>query len=499
MQQALNISADEALWFLLEQLEDPAAGLADTFVRDPLWQESVPHGLTRFGWDELKQWVASHYKVDGRWLRNAVRPDTLEPAEELHWLTVARSALRRQFPDVLVNPATAHNLALELHRQGLVDAHWLARLKARPPRHGVNILAHYRYPSGLQVAATNATDALELIGDVSMRDVPADLPMDLVGREGFLALHPHPITLSIIAPVPFAEDCYPRAGLPLRKGTYRIGYWYWELERVPHDWRAHESWLHELWAPTRFIGEALRRVMPMPVHDLLAGIPMPPVVTMPRSTFGLPDNRFLFLFIFDMCSMMQRKNPLAILEAFRRAFPQSESVALAIKVSRGFHDPAGLATLRDACQQAGAYLIDEVMSRGQMFALMNCCDAYVSLHRSEGFGLTLAEAMALGKPAIATGYSGNLDFMNEQNSLLVSSKRVPIRTAAHVYPIGCHWAEPSVDHAAELMRWLVDHPVEARVMADRGQQDVHKTLSLEAAGQRMAKRLDELRSSGKIP
>ena len=83
IQQALNLGADEALWFLLEQLEDPAAGLADTFLRDPLWQESVPHGLTRFGWDELKQWVAARYKVDGDWLRNAVRPDTLDPAEEL--------------------------------------------------------------------------------------------------------------------------------------------------------------------------------------------------------------------------------------------------------------------------------------------------------------------------------------------------------------------------------------------------------------------------------
>jgi glycosyltransferase involved in cell wall biosynthesis len=498
IQGTLKLGLDEGLWFLLERLEDPAGGLADTFVREPLWQEAVPHGLTRFGWDALKQWVATHYKVDGVWLRNAVRPDMLEPAEELHWLTIARSDLRRQFPDVLVNPATARTLAGELHRQRLVDANWLARLEANPPRQGVNVLAHFRYPSGLQVAARNTTRALELIGGVSKRDVPADLPMDLVGRDGFLGLHPYPVTLSMIAPVPFAEDSYPRAGLPFRKETYRIGYWYWELERVPRDWRAHESWLHELWAPTRFIAEALRQVMPMPVFDMLAGISMPPTVAMPRSVFGLPDDRFLFLFIFDMCSTLQRKNPLAVIDAFRRAFTPGDSAALAIKVSRGFHDPEGLATLREACEQSGSFLIDEVMSHEQMFGLMNCCDAYVSLHRSEGFGLTMAEAMALGKPVIATGYSGNLDFMNENNSLLVSSKRVPIRTAVHVYPVGCLWADPSVEQAADMMRWLVEHPAETRAMAERGRQDVHQTLSLEAAGQRMAHRLDELRRSGKI-
>ncbi len=498
VRKVLNLSADETFWFFLETLEDPTGGLGDTFLRQPLWQKRVPHGLTRFGWDDLKRWIKKFYKTDGDWLRNAVRPDTLEPAEELHWLTVARRDLRRRFPDVHSNPGTAADLAEELHRQGLVDDSWLERLTATPPRPGVNVLAHFRYPSGLQVAAANTSSALDLVGGVSRRDVPAGIPTDLPGREGFLGLHPHPVTLSMIAPLPLAEDCYPWAGLPMRRHTYRIGYWYWELEQVPRDWRRHRSWLHELWAPTRFIADAMRRVMPMPVFDMLAGIQMPPRVVLPRSTFGLPDDKFLFLFVFDMCSTIERKNPLAVIEAFRRAFTPRDPVALAIKVSRGSFNLAGQKALREACAQHGVVLIDELLSHEQLFGLMNCCDAYVSLHRSEGYGLTMAEAMALGKPVIATGYSGNLDFMTDHNSLLVSWKRVPLREAVHVYPMGCMWAEPSVDHAAELMRWLVDHPAEARALGERGQRDVCETLSLEAAGQRMAHRLDELVQQGRL-
>ncbi len=495
--QLLNVSADDVLWFFFATAQDPACGLADTFVRQPLWQQRVPHGLTRFGWDDLKAWVAKQYRVRGDWLARAERPDILSPTEELYWLTVARPEWRQRYPDVLTNPATALAFARQLYRQGEIDDAWLRRLEMSPLRLGVNLLAHFRYPSGLQVAAINTAEALELVGtDVSRRDVPTGIPTDLPGRSESLGLHPHAVTLALLAPEPLAADCYPRAGLAARPDSYRIGYWYWELEQVPRRWRRHRRWLHELWAPTRFIGDALRRAMPMPVIDMLAGMRMPPVIQTPRSTFGLPEDRFLFLFVFDMCSTFERKNPLAVIEAFRRAFTPRDPVALAIKVSRGYHDPGAQKTLREACEQQGVRLIDEVLSHEQLFGLINCCDAYVSLHRSEGYGLTMAEAMALGKPVIATGYSGNVDFMNENNSLLVGYKLAPLRTTVHVYRKGWLWAEPSVDQAAEWMRWIVDHPAEARALGERARRDVRETLSLEAAGQRMTRRIEELIRQG---
>ncbi len=495
-----GLAEDDGLGFLVDALEDPAGGLADSYLRQPLWQRMVPHGLTRFGWDELKAWVARRYNIAGDWLREAERPDWLQPAEELHWLTVARPELRARFPDVIVNPASARALAEHLHEQGAVDADWLVRLNRSPPRPGVNVLAHFRYPSGLQVAALNVLTGLEQAGlHPSRRDVPVSVRTDLPGRDGFLDLQPYPVSLVCLAPEPLAEDCYPRAGLAMRPGTYRIGYWYWELEEVPRRWRLHTRWLSELWAPTRFVGDALRRVMPLPVVDMLAGMRMPPVVDVPRAELGLPKDRFLFLFIFDMSSTFDRKNPMAVVEAFRRAFPRRDSVALAVKVTRGQSDPESLKKLREACDQVGATLIDAMLSHEQLFGLINSCDAYVSLHRSEGYGLTMAEAMALGKPVIATGYSGNLDFMNEQNSLLVPYKKVAVRTTVHIYRKGCSWAEPSVDDAAAMMRWVVDNPATAAQIAERGRRDVQQILSLEAAGRRMASRLAELERNGALP
>ena len=123
-------------------------------------------------------------------------------------------------------------------------------------------------------------------------------------------------------------------------------------------------------------------------------------------------------------------------------------MTLAIKVSRGEADPAGWQRLEEAARAAGVVLINQVLERPDVYALMSCADCYVSLHRSEGFGLTMAEAMLLGKPVIATGYSGNLDFMTPDNSRLVDYRRVRITQELPYYGKGCFWAEPDLNHAA---------------------------------------------------
>jgi glycosyltransferase involved in cell wall biosynthesis len=195
-----------------------------------------------------------------------------------------------------------------------------------------------------------------------------------------------------------------------------------------------------------------------------------------------------------MCSIMARKNPLGLIRAYRRAFRADDRVGLAIKVSRGSFDPAGLAGLNEAAADAGVTVIDRVMSRQESYALLDCCDCYASLHRSEGFGLTLAEAMLLGKPVLATGYSGNLDFMTPANSLLVGYERVPIREDLPFYRRGAVWAEPSVGQAAEAMRWAYEHPAEARALGGRAREEARRVLSLDAAGRRMAERLRAIRA-----
>src|SRR5262249_23746268 len=140
----------------------------------------------------------------------------------------------------------------------------------------------------------------------------------------------------------------------------------------------------------------------------------------------------------------------------------------------------------EAATREEVILVDRVLSRAETLMLMNSADCYVSLHRSEGVGLTLAEAMLLGKPVIATAYSGNLDFMNRGNSLLVDYRRTRLEEDAWPYPKGSVWAEPSIEHAAELMRWVIEHPAEANALGEQARRDLRELMSLEAYGQRLA-------------
>ena len=122
------------------------------------------------------------------------------------------------------------------------------------------------------------------------------------------------------------------------------------------------------------------------------------------------------------------------------------------------------------------------MNRADLLGFLAASDAYVSLHRAEGFGLPLAEAMLLGKPAVATNYSGNLDFMTPRNSWLVDFRRVALDRGHRPYPAGGTWAEPDLDHAAEQMRHVYRHREDANEVARRGRDELRALLSAAAAG-----------------
>ena len=214
-----------------------------------------------------------------------------------------------------------------------------------------------------------------------------------------------------------------------------------------------------------------------------------------RAYFNLAAGRFTFLFTFHMVSVMERKNPLGLIRAFKMAFRADEPVTLVLKTSFGDRHPVQMQELRDAVADfPGITIIDQVFSSDDVLSLMHACDAYISLHRSEGLGLTMAEAMLMGKPVIATGFSGNMDFMDDENSLLVSYERVKIGKPIPPYDAELEWAEPSVEHAAQLMRRLYDNPEYAREIGARGKLSAEVNLSLESAGRRMANRLAEIRT-----
>ncbi len=186
----------------------------------------------------------------------------------------------------------------------------------------------------------------------------------------------------------------------------------------------------------------------------------------------------MFLFLFDFLSCLERKNPLGIIEAFVRAFVPGEGPVLVIKSINGRHMLNDLERLRAAVDgRDDVVLLEKYYSVDEKNALLGACDCYVSLHRSEGLGLTMAEAMALGKPVIATGYSGNLHFMTPENCYLVDYSMTEVPAECDPYPKGAAWAAPSVAHAAELMRRVYERPVEAKARAQLGQRDVSDMIS----------------------
>jgi len=266
----------------------------------------------------------------------------------------------------------------------------------------------------------------------------------------------------------------------------------WELPDFPPEWSDSFRYFDEIWAASAFAAEAIAKASPIPTIKMPLPLRAYDGPVLGREHFGLRKDAFIFFFMFDFMSVFQRKNPLAILEAFRRAFAVRDEVQLVVKCSNPDADPANALRLREEAKAAHSRLIEGYLSRQEIASLIENCDAYVSLHRSEGFGLTMAEAMSAGKPVIATAYSANVDFMNVGNSFPVRYRLVELDKDEGPYQRGSSWADPDVEHAAEQMRWVFDHRESAAAIAARARVDIATHLSLDAVGRRVTERLQRI-------
>jgi glycosyltransferase involved in cell wall biosynthesis len=273
--------------------------------------------------------------------------------------------------------------------------------------------------------------------------------------------------------------------------AYRIGVWHWELPELPDEWIAAAEGLDEIWAPSAFIQSAIGNKLTIPVVHMPHGIEITEIESCSAEELGVPGGRFVFLCMFDFNSVMERKNPRAAIEAFRRAFGDDANVALLIKTTGADDHGEAYAALRDALAP-NVFLADRVLSRARTNGLISACDAVVSLHRSEGFGLILAEAMLMGKTVIATGWSGNMDFMNAGNSCPIGFALTTLDRAYGHYAAGQQWAEPDVDHAAQLMRRVFEDASYRTQIGERARATIRAQFSPEAAGRRYRRRLELL-------
>jgi glycosyltransferase involved in cell wall biosynthesis len=368
----------------------------------------------------------------------------------------------------------------------------------RPPLWGVNVVGHFRSELGIGEAARQVIVALDAVAVPVQAVRGTTQPLSRQGH-AFDAVDNREAqfgTNVICVNADMLPDFAGGAGRQFFANRYNIGLWFWEVSRFRTEWQGSFALLDEVWAPTAHIADALAPVSPIPIVPMRIPVQMASVVPRSRAELGVPEG-FFFLFSFDYLSVFERKNPLGVVEAFTRAFPAGRAgPSLVLKCINAEHDPGNHAKLLAAAGESESiHVIDRYLDPADKDSLMATCDCYVSLHRSEGFGLTMAEAMYVGKPVIATGYSGNLDFMTHENSLLVDYASVPIGPGLAPYPAEGEWAEPDLEHAAALMRLVAEDPEAARQVGARGAEDIHRTHSPDTVGAMMRERLELVRPS----
>ena len=323
---------------------------------------------------------------------------------------------------------------------------------------GLNIVGYFRGEFGLAISAralANACMAHDLPvclrdADVRLSSRQADRSMDAHLADEMR----YRTTLIYLNPDMLGTVCS-HLGKSTFANQYRIGYWYWELERLPSTWRYAFDLVDEIWVASDFVRAAVMGSTDKPVTKIPHSINVSLSRAYRRAEFGLPDGPFLFLFSFDFNSFASRKNPEAAIHAFSKAFPgRDDDVRLVVKCTHGRQHPRELAALHQLiAADPRIVVLDRLLERDALHGLQSVCDAYVSLHRSEGLGLGMAECMALGMPVIATAYSGNLEFMNPGNSCLVDFSLKAVARGEYLkVEEGWYWADADIDHAASCMR-----------------------------------------------
>ncbi|TLD70437.1 glycosyltransferase family 4 protein [Phragmitibacter flavus] len=285
-----------------------------------------------------------------------------------------------------------------------------------------------------------------------------------------------------------------RLGSDYFRNRRTVGLWFWEVEHFPKALHAAFREVEEVWVATEFIRNILTAISPVPVHciPLPFGVPETIQVDLDRKAMGIPEG-FFFYFSFDFHSIFRRKNPIGLIQAFKLAFPPEEGPTLVIKCINGESHLAELEQLRHASRdRQDIIILSGYLDVATNQALTAACGCYISLHRSEGLGLTMAEAMRHERPVIATAYSGNMEFMNDRNSYLCRFEMTPVGIGSAPYSPTATWAEPNLQHAASLMRQVYNNPEEATHRGRIAARELAERFSLEKCASAVQARYEQL-------
>jgi len=369
-------------------------------------------------------------------------------------------------------------------------AEFLELMESR--RYGINLYGFLSAVSGLGSVARSSVQAFEA-ADIPLQKILIPSWAEPNVSRSLPDFSPYRVNLLLQNPDMMALF-FRTYGTDLLKGCYNIGYWFWELPCARADWHHFYRYVDEIWVASKFCRQAFQSMTKRPVKRMpLVVDGIEKKINYSREHFGLPRDAFVFGYIFDVSSYFERKNPLCLVEAFKREFGNSRDVLLYLKYFNARHDENNVRALEEAV--AGAPNIRTfagVMADDEIISLENSFDCLVSPHRGERFSYNLAESMYLGKPVIATRYSSNLDFMRDDNSYLIDCNLVPIPLTMGPYLRGHLWAEPSVEHLCHLMREVFEDAEGREQKGRRAAEEIRKNYSAAVAGKQMADRLEEI-------
>lgn len=304
--------------------------------------------------------------------------------------------------------------------------------------------------------------------------------------------NPHPVNVVHLDP-PATPDLDHHHGKGFRAGKYNIAYWAWELPEFPDAWVPNFAYFDEVWCPSEFVREAIAAKSPVPVFAMPHALSVEPPAADGRARFGLPSDRYLFLTVYDLNSYSERKNPRATIEAFRRSGLAGAGAALVVKVQNPAGNETDFAALQAALREVpGTILISETLSRPDVTLLQAACDCFVSLHRSEGFGLAVAECMALGKPVISTNWSATAEYVTAANGCPVNCTLTTLTANHGPYSKGQTWAEPDIAHAADWMRRLAADRALGERLGQAARATIAEKFSPAVIGARYRRRLEAI-------
>lgn len=363
--------------------------------------------------------------------------------------------------------------------------------------HGVNLIAYIRASMGVGEAARGNASALQASGlpfgiinyergNPSRMDNMRWQHKEIPGPQfGINILHINADHLPVVM-----KDL----GRAWFSDRYNIGFWAWEMPEFPDQWLSSFDLVDEIWVPSTYVNQAVAAKSPVPVITIphVIDIDKQSAQRYPRAHFGIDEQAFVFISMFDTHSIAQRKNPFGSILAFQQAFAaDDQTVQLIIKVNNA--DDANTAVLHECIgDYKNILVLDQHYDRAQIDSLINCIDCYVSLHHAEGFGLGPAEAMALGKVALLTDWSGNTEYMTADNCVPIHYKIKTLGKDHGPYEAHQHWAVADIQHAASEMQDLAGNPARVAAIGERARSTIEKEFSAQAIGERMRKRLQTI-------